>query len=135
MVFEENNEDTSGLSYRCPGMECADFASAGGENATWQQKIDEVCENCTRCKGNAPINPDDVEDEDFDVDDLVFETAELICDSDGDGGRRPDFSLKEPSAAYTLWTLFNVWREAEKQVEMIQNARMQAFIKAWMTEK
>lgn len=123
-MFEQNQESGEGFFYRCPGMECPDFASAAGD--TWEEKTIEACTSCNKCKGNGPINPDDAVNADCDLDSLIAEVEEIV--------KEQDAGFKTEIENYTIYKLLIAWREAEKQVAQIQALRMQAFLRGWMKE-
>ena len=126
-MFEENYESGEGFFYRCPGMSCPEFAGAAGPEATWEEKVIEACTNCRKCNGNAPLNPDDSEVVEDDFAALIEEVEDVISEQDA--------GFETEITDYTIYRLVVVYREAEKQVEQVRQARMQAFIKSWMTEK
>lgn len=44
--------------YRCPGEGICDrFTGVGKPDWSWEEKIEEACTGCSRCKGNGPLPP------------------------------------------------------------------------------
>lgn len=124
-MFEERYESGEGFFYRCPGMDCHDFAGAAG--ATWEEKAFEACTSCNKCNGNAPFNPDDSEISESEFDKLIEEVEEII--------EAQDAGFNAEITNYTIYRLVIAYRDAEKKVGQIQQGRMQAFLRSWMTKE
>lgn len=108
------------MSHKCEGDKgCDRWASAKG--TTYEEKLS-ACKTCPQ-NCTPPPPPDLVtEPDDNEVTDLVDEIEYIITWQDA--GIATDWS------AYTFdhQKLAVIWRAAEKQVERLQNSRMQAYL-------
>ena len=121
-VFEQSGETLGegGINFsRCPGEECPSWRKAAGNN--WLEKSQEACDNCSKCGGNYPLDPN--EKNESVSDDLVEEIQRLILLADC--GILIDWENKD----FLYFYLFQIWRGCEKEVENLRHCRMQAFLK------
>lgn len=121
-MYEENGEDVEGNSfYRCPGMECVNFAKEAG--ATWEGKAKAACTTCDKCNGNFPIDPSTVSEQEVnEVEELVEEIADIIKWENG--GIQTDWTAYE----FFYQKLVCEWREAEERLKKLERVRLRKLL-------
>jgi hypothetical protein len=106
----------------CPGEQaCSYFAIATRETGNGL----DACQGCESLPTKPTAETVAVEDE-ADAESLVDEIRDIRFWEAG--GQKTDWTCYP----FEYYQLFSVWKDAERQVENIRQARMQAFLKGWM---